>query len=241
MSTVTVIAPATLDAGYTFEATVDEKTFIVTVPEEGVEEGEEFEVPYPEDEEEKSRNEDVLDAPVGKWRSSLCSCCDVITQATFWMSFLLCPIQMAQIMTRLNLNWKGQKGTKNESAMTFNIITIMFVIVLYLWMIPVAGWVFAIGFFIFVLYIGANTRGHMRRKYEIPKGLFGIMGEFAGDFCCMFWCGCCSTIQMARHTHDDKEYPGYCCTTTGLEPSAPEVELASCSYDTLSESGTLDP
>ena len=33
-------------------------------------------------------------------------------------------------------------------------------------------------------------------------------------------CGCCSLIQMARHTHNDKEYPGYACTTTGLEVGA---------------------
>jgi hypothetical protein len=28
---------------------------------------------------------------------------------------------------------------------------------------------------------------------------------------------------MTRHTHDDKEFPGYCCTTTGLEMNAPDI------------------
>jgi PLAC8 family len=43
------------------------------------------------------------------------------------------------------------------------------------------------------------------------------------DCLCMLCCGCCSLIQMARHTHNDKEYPGYCCTTTGLEVGAPKI------------------
>jgi hypothetical protein len=46
------------------------------------------------------------------------------------------------------------------------------------------------------------------------------------DGICMFLCGCCSAIQMARHTHDDKEYPGHGCTTTGLGVDAPEIAKA---------------
>lgn len=48
-------------------------------------------------------------------------------------------------------------------------------------------------------------------------------GERLEDCACMIFCGCCSLIQMARHTHNDKEYPGFCCTTTGLEGEAPKI------------------
>jgi len=43
------------------------------------------------------------------------------------------------------------------------------------------------------------------------------------DGCCMLACGCCALIQMARHTHNDREYPGYACTVTGLEVGAPRL------------------
>jgi len=43
----TVVAPATLEAGFVFEATVDGIDFSVTVPEGGVVEGQRFQVPYP--------------------------------------------------------------------------------------------------------------------------------------------------------------------------------------------------
>ena len=49
---VNVISPATLEAGSTFEAKVDGKTFTVTVPDGGIGEGDDFEVPYPHDVEE---------------------------------------------------------------------------------------------------------------------------------------------------------------------------------------------
>lgn len=43
-----------------------------------------------------------------------------------------------------------------------------------------------------------RLRGHMRHRFEIP-------GSFCIDFCILYCCGLCSTIQMARHTHDENE------------------------------------
>jgi len=45
---LTVLAPATLAAGYTFTAHVDGSDFLVTVLEGGVMEGQAFHVPYPD-------------------------------------------------------------------------------------------------------------------------------------------------------------------------------------------------
>eukprot|EP00591_Stephanopyxis_turris_P002748 CAMPEP_0195522202 /NCGR_PEP_ID=MMETSP0794_2-20130614/20099_1 /TAXON_ID=515487 /ORGANISM="Stephanopyxis turris, Strain CCMP 815" /LENGTH=105 /DNA_ID=CAMNT_0040651895 /DNA_START=167 /DNA_END=481 /DNA_ORIENTATION=- len=70
---IEVVAPATLQEGYTFEAQIGEKgrTFTVTVPPGGVEDGQKFSVPIP-----GSRGEEVIEnalvqprvsVPVGDW------------------------------------------------------------------------------------------------------------------------------------------------------------------------------
>ena len=87
-ATVTVIAPANLNAGQTFEAEVDGKTFTVTVPDGGVEKGGKFEVDYPS----KSA---VSDAPTGSWRKGLCECFSACC-CPFWMAWCLPGIVMAQ-------------------------------------------------------------------------------------------------------------------------------------------------
>ena len=227
--TVRVVAPATLAEGFSFEATVDGSTFVVVVPEGGVKEGQEFEVPYPgseealSDVEQEVMRDEELGIPHGKWRTSLCSCCDVVTQATFWMGFLCTPVLLAQIMTRLKLTWRGREGTPEEAAMSFNRVVITFIITLYFFNIPIIGWLVPFGFAGYMIYAGIYMRNFMRNLYEIPAGALGAFGEYADDCCCMFWCCCCSAIQMARHTHDDKEWPGTCCTTNGLELDAPDV------------------
>ena len=230
--TVRVVAPATLAEGFSFEATVDGNTFVVVVPEGGVKEGQEFEVPYPEvlDDDDKDKEEvsveEVEDdsyVPHGKWRTTLCSCCDVVTQATFWMGFFLTPILIAQIMTRLKLTWRGREGTPEEAAMSFNRVAITFIATLFFFNIPILGWIVPLIFIGYMIYAGMYMRNYMRRLYEIPAGVLGACGEYTDDCCCMFWCSCCSVIQMARHTHDDKEYPGTCCTTNGLELDAPDI------------------
>lgn len=237
---VRVVAPATLAEGYSFEATVDGKVFVVMVPEGGVKEGQEFEVPYPVDEkltmeesqdEEDSREEKDEDAsvtkgeenavPRGHWRTTLCSCCDVVTQATFWMSFFCSPIFLAQIMTRLKLSSRGRDEGPEEAAMTFNRVAITLIGTLLFAYIPFVGPIVSIFYCLYMLYVGVVTRKYMRQKYEIPPTRF--IPEKLDDGCCMVFCCCCSTIQMARHTHDDKEYPGLCCTTNGLEISAPSI------------------
>ena len=54
------------------------------------------------------RERDSLGAPFGRWRYPLCACCDVVTQATFWMALCCTPVFIAQLLPRLKLNWKGQ-------------------------------------------------------------------------------------------------------------------------------------
>jgi Cys-rich protein (TIGR01571 family) len=287
---IRVIAPATLEEGYTFDVLVDDEPYTVQVPLGGVKEGQEFEVEYNpnqeyqyhrgtsyrknmerlaegddedgvyvDDEEsdikvkptrtmsrEESQDEQDIQsrqmdeeaterdskttwfdrngAPIGAWRTSLCSCCNVFTQSTWWMGFICTPILVAQIIDRMKLTWTGRPGTKEETALSYNRILLSMIFVLAFFWVPVLGWILVFGFYaIVVVLIGSNVRAYMRQKYKIPARLPFRCGQYIDDLFFMLFCGCCSTIQMARHTHDDKDYPGHGCTTTGLGPDAPEI------------------
>jgi Cys-rich protein (TIGR01571 family) len=247
---IRVVAPATLEEDYTFDVLIEGKTYTVTVPKGGVVENEEFEIPHPnyccqdsddyeedddDDDDEKDKEEgmtmkptqseeeeqvDEFGAPLGRWRSSLCACCDVVTQATFWMGFCCTPVLVAQLLTRLGLSWKGRMDSREEVSLSFNKIVLSFIVVLVLGNIPFAGSFFVLVYCIGVLlWTGRNLRATMRKRYKIPPKLPARIDDCA----CMLFCGCCSVIQMARHTHNDKDYPGSCCTTTGLDLDAPQI------------------
>lgn len=245
--TIRVVAPAKLEEGYTFDVIFNDAPFTVVVPKGGVKEGQEFDVPYHSDDECHDNDEDCLSleedttlpaqsssedeekfdengAPFGRWRTKLCSCCDVVTQSTFWMGLCCTPVLIAQLLTRFRLTWRGWQGSEEEASLTFNRIVLSMIIILSISKLPLLGSLLFPSFFIIVVvYVGTNLRKYVRKKYRIPSTLPTKLGESIDDCCCMFWCGCCSAIQMARHTHDDKEYPGYGCTTTGLEISAPSI------------------
>lgn len=293
--TIRVVAPATLAEGYTFDVLVDDQPYRVEVPQGGVQEGEEFDVPYfpqrnsigeggrlpenlrepsfrhyddeettafvlpenfqqkrrganrnedkermekiresgtfplsegdEEDEEGDLKKEPKTGAPMGRWRTHLFTCCDVITQSTFWMGMCCTPVLVAQLITRLGLTWNGQDGTPEEKSLSFNRIVVGMLIALALWKIPVIGGFCLVGYYCFIVgYVGSNVRSHLRQKYEIPNTIPDKLGgPKIDDKCCMLFCGCCSAIQMSRHTHDDKEYPGHGCTTTGVGMHAPKI------------------
>lgn len=163
-------------------------------------------------------------APIGEWRTTLCSCCDVLTQSTFWMALFCPPILMAQLITRLGLTWNGRPGPPEETSLSYNRIVLSLVITLVFWKIPFLGLILLLGFYlVVVVYIGSQVRAYMRQKYKVPNTLPTRCGQRVDDVCFMLLCGCCSSIQMARHTHDDKEYPGHGCTTTGLGLDAPSI------------------
>lgn len=302
--TIRVVAPATLEQDFTFDVTLGgihgNRPFTVTVPEGGVLEGEEFDIPYPsgdeysefEDDEERavmaddddkkteicrsgSQGEDSATgeysetgAPMKRWRNNLLSCCDVLTQSTFWMAMVCAPVLIAQLVTRLHLTYWGVPPLKahrvttmtvledavEEASLSYNKIVLSFVAVLcFANLLPAVGLVvIAIYIVLLMVCVGSNIRRTMRQKYKLPYSLpflqscrrcfcrpipkrgvkqsapkppiatDGGSGRVE-DYICMFFCGCCSLIQMARHTHNDKEYPGFCCTTTGLEVGAPKI------------------
>jgi Cys-rich protein (TIGR01571 family) len=240
----TVIAPSSLEAGYSFPAKVDGIDFVVTVPEGGIREGQAFQVPYPKRTTQttitassvleplsieqsrpgESRQEHVL----GKWRRPLCECCEVCcTNCMCGYGFFCTPIMLAQIMTRLKLNVIGVRGQESLAHHTFWWVMGFWILFLLLFFLCISvDSVSIVVFVIFALYCtiaSTNVRSAMRRRYNIPVECCGCCDGVMEDYCISLWCPSCSVIQMARHTHDIDKYPYHCCTKTGLGPDAPEI------------------
>jgi Cys-rich protein (TIGR01571 family) len=240
----TVIAPSSLEAGYSFPAKVDGIGFVVTVPEGGIQEGQAFQVPYPNSTTqttitssyaheplsiEQSRpsgsgGEDVM----GKWRQPLCECCEVCcTNCMCLYGFFCTPIMLAQIMTRLKLNVVGVKGKENEDYHTFWWVLLIWILFLVLYFscvtVEFVSFALSCAFGVYFIIVSTNARSAMRRRYNIPLECCGCCDGVLDDCFISFWCASCSVIQMARHTHDIDKYPYNCCTTTGLGPDAPEI------------------
>jgi len=211
-----VIAPATLDEGYSFDATVDGRTFRVKVPEGGVQAGEEFVVRDSQEIVAASINDaqNEEDAPHGRWRTSIFSCFETLLTSTFWMAFLCPVIQTAQLQTRFHLSCVSRDAPPQMVHRTFIASMLVFLVF----------WTFLVWYpqpfilyLLFYIFIQTRLRRNARRRYDIP-------GNLIIDLFHTLFCSCCSTIQMVRHTHDEKEYPYDGCATDGLPLYAPPLE-----------------
>ncbi|MGK3758723.1 MAG: Cys-rich protein (TIGR01571 family) [Bacillariaceae sp.] len=69
------------------------------------------------------------------------------------------------------------------------------------------------GLYTFIVMI--RLRMTIRSKYNIPEN--NCLG--CEDCCCIFFCGCCSVVQMAHQTANYDEIRAICCNDTGLPPS----------------------
>jgi Cys-rich protein (TIGR01571 family) len=70
---------------------------------------------------------------------------------------------------------------------------------------------------VIVLIMLVRIRMEFRKHYKIN-------GSCCADFCTMWFCSCCSIMQMLRQTHDEDEYKYSCCSCmTGLEDNAPQI------------------
>lgn len=178
--------------------------------------------------------------PVGKWRTTLCSCwCDneVICTSIPWMACCCNAILLGQLMTRLRLNWCGRED--DEAAVrTFGIIVSISFVCLLLCALGV-GFFVAPFFLIWLVVLATRIRNHLRHHYHIPPHRHFACGggsdkddgsdSWGGvmeDLCCSLWCSCCSSIQMIQQTHDTINYPYECFSPTGLPTFAPVVPRA---------------
>eukprot|EP00804_Cyclotella_cryptica_P019578 CCRYP_014326-RA/>CCRYP_014326-RA protein AED:0.45 eAED:0.45 QI:0/-1/0/1/-1/1/1/0/346 len=126
---VQVIAPATLNAGYTFDAMYDGVTFTVTVPDGGVVKGQRFIVPFSPPIAEpvvgvpsgrRQRGEDG-GIPIGVWRDGLCNCCAHGPCHPHFLNSWFCrSILVGQLLTRMKMTWLGKRDSDLQTTRTSN-------------------------------------------------------------------------------------------------------------------------
>ncbi|KAL7474567.1 hypothetical protein ACHAW6_000539 [Cyclotella cf. meneghiniana] len=126
---VQVIAPATLNAGYTFDAMYDGITFKVTVPVGGVVKGQRFIVPFtppiaetvvgvPSGRRERGGDGGI---PIGVWRDDLCNCCvHGPCHPHFLNSWFCRSILVGQLLTRMKMTWLGQRDSLPQTERNSN-------------------------------------------------------------------------------------------------------------------------
>jgi Cys-rich protein (TIGR01571 family) len=267
--TVQVVAPSTMNGSQMFEAHVDGIKFMVTVPENGINQGELFTVPYPTttttttttiggesprslstgptaNNNYNDNNNDTtnvvnaygIPTTDGRWRTDICDCCPAGNCSLCCMGFWCTPILMGQLMQRMKYNLCGVPVQPNGTGykcvcMVISITTIfLFIPVSILYVIlPSLSFVLIYGWFIYLIIIFTCTRCSMRREYNI-KSLCCNNGDANDDccggmedFCIVYWCSCCSAIQMIAHTHDGRQYPYNPCNQTGLDMYAPDIHI----------------
>lgn len=178
-----------------------------------------------------------LKAPTGRWKDGFLDCCSTgILHPSFWCSLCCTQIAMAQVISRMQLNWLGEPGTAYSTRKSFNVIVILVVCyIFYSSSLELAAMPFDekerplllpalkfLGIFLFSLYSVyalCRTRETVRARFQIPEQY--CMG--CEDLCCSIFCGICTVSQMLRHTGEYETYPGTCCTKTGHPDDAPLV------------------
>lgn len=177
--------------------------------------------------------------PLGGWKDGLFDC---FKFGPFHPSFIYaccCPqVLMAQVMTRMRLDWLGETAPDEERKKTFK--TVVYILFVY-WIIggllpdPVIyeqnGHTIVkshpflsmlknalnLAFGIYTLVALTRTRKAVRERYEIPER-HAVGCE---DLCCSFWCGCCTVSQLARQTINYETHEARWFTDTGLDPQYP--------------------
>lgn len=232
---VHVTAPATLPAGYTFEAEINgdpSKLFTCEVPESGVQEGQLFLAPLP-----KNYAGTMIEAPTGRWKDGLMDCfTNGVCHPALWCAWCCHSIAIGQVMSRMQLTWLGQPGPITRTQQAFKVVVIL-TISYYVYSIALETAAFeysieaepllfsylrvagSLLFMLWSVYSLWRTRETVRARYQIKEQIC----NGCEDFCCSLWCSCCTVAQIMRHTGEYETYPGVCCSATGHPPGTPIV------------------
>eukprot|EP00934_Nitzschia_sp_Nitz4_P006189 Nitzschia sp. Nitz4//scaffold81_size91200//22870//24707//NITZ4_004980-RA/size91200-snap-gene-0.29-mRNA-1//-1//CDS//3329558692//6179//frame0 len=237
---VDVVAPSTLPEGYTFEAEIDNKRFLATVPAGGVRKGQTFTC--------YMRDVDKIDSdiPVGRWRDELFDCFKHGVFHPMLLNSIFCPlVALGQILTRMGLDFTGQPpegflprhglwSTRGTIAcivgfwIALNVIVFLGFRVKYTEGVPISGGDVASivlingGMFAYVVYAVSNARSHIRNKYLIrEKGCRDLEDILLAGAAMP-----CTLAQMGRHTAQYDDYEAVCCNDTGL-PEGVESDITS--------------
>lgn len=230
---VEVVAPSDLPAGYMFEAEIDQRRFLATVPAGGVRQGETFSCYMRELDHE---NEEV---PIGRWKNAITDCFAYGMMHPLVWNSLFCPLlAVGQILTRGGFDFLGRPVDMKEPYQTafsnmFSIVTFwlllnsfIFAAFNYKWYkgleLSTADY-YAVGvvnvvMFLFTIFSTYRARSAIREKYMIMGPRYGL------DNClCATFCLPCSICQMGYHTAAFDEHGAACCTETGLPQEMDQV------------------
>lgn len=190
------------------------------MPPGGVKAGDEFEAPFPDHMDGTTKD----GAPTGKFKTDLFDC-GPTCPCPFFMGWCCPGIMAGQVLQRLKYNAIGQPSTNNGYQNTCMIMTASFFAA---WLLAVivgaltdVGYIIWYAFYIYIIVALGFGRNNFRKRYNIPGTTFG--NSELDDFCCAFWCGCCTVLQMHRHTHDENQYKYDITSKTGLPLNAPEI------------------
>ncbi|EJK66942.1 hypothetical protein THAOC_12085 [Thalassiosira oceanica] len=204
---VEVSAPSDLPGGYVFDAVANGQTFSVTVPAGGVSRGQTFSAPLVPG----GRGVSASAVPEGRWKDGLCGCCMFgCCHPALWMGIpaRASPEPLEVELARLLQGFiDPSTGLPMEGSPY--------------WAIYAVNQVFSFAVIVFTIYVILKTRRYIRESSGIPEKSC----QGCEDCCCATWCGCCTVMQMARHTAEYETYAGQCCSETGLPVSAPQLQF----------------
>lgn len=189
--------------------------------------------------------EPISHATRGEWKDGLCDCCKYSICHPSFLNACCCPlILMAQVLTRLRMNWLGDAAPESQWKQTFRRVVILVVLYIIIYSVtgssvkvttssngvvsatPEYNWLYTIhqliglAYFLYTLIVLCKTRRAVREKYDIPASKTCGGCE---DCCCAFWCQCCTVAQLARQTADYDQRSGVCCSDTGLPADTPVI------------------
>lgn len=231
---VDVVAPADLPGGYQFEAEIDNKHFLATVPAGGVSKGQTFSC--------HMREMKESDIPVGRWRDGLFDCFRYGVAHPMLLNSVLCPLlALSQIEGRLGLDVLGRQTSPDTPKEGLWSTRGMMITVLVFWVflntLIISGLEYKLhafvrlspaditslvlvngGLIFFAVKATLNTRKFLREKYRIEEDKKQIQ---ARDIASAVFCMPLSIAQMGRHTTSYADYEGACCSDTGLAQPQP--------------------
>lgn len=239
MSLVEVVAPATLAEGFEFDALHHGETirvrvvslirhpfvyvnfmsnkltsgvFLITFPQPqgGVKKGQRFNTQFLT---QRHTHQAITidDRPTGFWKDHICDCFIFgICHPSLVNALIFPQILLAQVMTRMQLNFIGSPGTPQQVTKTYKYVLCIVIAYYIVGMIfpptidgqPNPNHIIGLAGFLFLLYTViaiARTRRAVRTHYGIPETK--TCGA-SNDCCCAFWCGNCTVSQLARQTAD---------------------------------------
>jgi Cys-rich protein (TIGR01571 family) len=177
----------------------------------------------------------------GRWKDGLFDCFRLgICHVSLWNAILCPQVLMAQVLTRMKMNWLGDRAPDYEWKRTFHVV--LAIVVVY-WILtgllapptvvpngrddgsaqiyPHVSWaqtalynILGWSFTVYSIVVLTKLRAAVRARYQIPN-TYQALGPWE-EVCTVFWCGCCAVGQVARQTCAYEQQPAACCSKTGL-------------------------